>query len=147
MTLVKFNRRFPMFDQFFPDMLHTDPFFTDFLSSKNNWIPSINVIENENNFEIEVAAPGFGKKDFNVTMDENVLTISAENKTETKDDELKFTRQEFYYNSFERSFTLPKNIDLDKEISAKYKNGVLRIHLEKLVSLTNEEHHKIIEID
>jgi HSP20 family protein len=127
-------------------MLHTEPFFTDTLSSNENWIPSINVIENENNFEIEVAAPGFGKKDFNVAIDENVLTITAENKKESKESEDKFTRQEFYYNSFERSFSLPKNIDLDKEISAKYNNGVLRIHLEKLTILKNEEHRKIIEI-
>lgn len=148
MSLVKFNRRFPMFDQLFPDMLHTEPFFTDTLISKDNWIPSINVVENENNFEIEVAAPGFNKKDFNVSIDENILTISAENKKDLKEekDEGKFTRQEFYYNSFERSFTLPQSIDLDKEISAKYKNGVLRIHLEKLEVLKNEDHRKIIEI-
>jgi len=142
--MVKFNRRFPMFDQLFPDMLQTEPF----LISKNTWIPSINVIENKNNFEIEVAAPGFNKKDFNVSVDENILTISAENKKELKEgeDEDKFTRQEFYYNSFERSFTLPQSIDLDKKISAKYKSGVLKIHLEKLDVLKSEEHRKIIEI-
>jgi HSP20 family protein len=132
-----------MFDQLFPDMLHT----TDSLISNDNWIPSINVIENKNNFEIEVAAPGFNKKDFNVSIDENILIISAENKKDLKkEDEEKFTRQEFYYNSFERSFTLPQSVDLDKEISAKYKNGVLRIHLEKLDVLKNEKHRKIIEI-
>ncbi|MCF6181776.1 Hsp20/alpha crystallin family protein [Lutibacter sp.] len=146
MSIIKFNRRFPMFNQFFPDMLHLDPIFTDELTSKNNWIPSINVIENEKNFEIEVAAPGFGKKDFNVSIDENVLIISAESKNELKENEEKFTRHEFYYNSFERSFTLPNSIDLNKEISAKYNSGVLRIHLEKLVVLKNEEHRKIIEI-
>lgn len=147
MPLVKFNRRFPMFDQFFPDMLHTEPFFTDTLISKENWIPSINVIENENNFEIEVAAPGFSKKDFNVSIDDNILTILAENKKEMKEGEKdKFTRQEFYYNSFERLFTLPQSVDLDKEISAKYTNGILKIHLEKLTVLKNEEHRKVIEI-
>lgn len=147
MSLVKFNRRFPMFDQFFPDMLHTEPFFTDTLISKENWIPSINVIENENNFEIEVAAPGFSKKDFNVSIDDNILTILAENKKEMKEGEKdKFTRQEFYYNSFERLFTLPQSVDLDKEISAKYTNGILKIHLEKLTVLKNEEHRKVIEI-
>jgi HSP20 family protein len=135
-----------MFDQFFPDMMPAEPFITDALRLDDNWIPAINVIENKDSIEVEVAVPGFSKKDFNVVINENILTISAENKKELNKNEENFTRQEFFYNSFKRSFTLPKSIDLNKEVSAKYNNGVLKIHLEKLQVLQNDEHRKIIDI-
>ncbi|NOR28486.1 MAG: Hsp20 family protein [Lutibacter sp.] len=146
MSLVKFNRRFPLFDQMFPDILDTDRLLNEDLIVKSNWIPAINVKENKNNFEIEVAAPGFSKKDFEATITDDILTIAAENKKIKKENEEDYSRKEFYYNSFTRSFTLPKKIDFSKKINAKYENGVLRVHLEKLDVLKNEEHKKVIEI-
>jgi len=146
MSLVKFNRRFPLFDQMFPNILDTDRLLNEDLIVKSNWIPAINVKENKNDLEIEVAAPGFSKKDFEITITDDVLTIAAENKKIKEDSEEDYSRKEFYYNSFTRSFTLPKKIDFSKKINAKYENGVLRVHLEKLDVLKNEEHKKVIEI-
>ena len=147
MSLIKFNRRFPLFDQMFPDILDTDRLLNeDLLLKKDSWIPAINVKENKDNLEIEVAAPGFSKKDFEVTVTDDVLTISAENKKIENEANDEFSRREFHYNSFERSFTLPKSIDFSKKIKAKYDNGVLRVHLLKLEILKSEEHKKVIEI-
>lgn len=146
MSLIKFNRRFPSFSQLFPEILDTDKLFNENLILKDNWVPAINVKENENDFEIEVAAPGFSKKDFEVTITDDILTISADNKRTEEEKEETYSRQEFYYNSFKRSFTLPSVIDFNKKIKAKFKDGVLRVHLEKLEVLKNDEHKKIIEI-
>jgi len=146
MSLIKFNSRFPSFDQMFPNILDTDRLLNEDLFIKDNWIPAINVKENEENFEIEVAAPGFSKKDFEVTITDDVLTVSAENKKIKDEKEEDYARKEFYYNSFKRLFTLPKSIDFSKKIKANYDNGVLRIHLEKLEILKSEEHKKVIEI-
>ena len=146
MSLIKFNRRFPLFDQMMPEILDTDKFFNEDLLLRDRWMPAINVKENKNDFEIEVAAPGFSKKDFEVTITDEVLTISAENKKTMDEKEEEYSRHEFYYNSFNRSFTLPKSIDFSKKIKAKYDNGVLRVHLEKLEVLKSDEHKKVIEI-
>ena len=146
MSLVKFNRRFPLFDRMFPEILDTDKWFNEDLLLGDKWMPAINVKENKSNFEIEVAAPGFSKKDFEVTITDDVLKISAENKKMKEEKEEDYSRREFYYNSFDRSFTLPKNIDLTKKIKAKYDNGILRVHLEKLDVMKEEEHKKVIEI-
>ncbi|WP_372744199.1 Hsp20/alpha crystallin family protein [Lutibacter sp.] len=147
MSLIRFNRRFPMFDAMFPEILDTDSLFNEDLVLSNNWVPAINVKENKKDFEIEVAAPGFSKKDFEVTIKDEIITISAENKNLKEEKEKDYSRKEFYYNSFKRSFTLPKVIDFTKKIDAKYENGVLKIHLEKLDVLKNEEHKKVIEIN
>ena len=146
MTLVKFNRRFPLFDQMFPEIIDTDSLLNKNLILEDNWIPAINVKENTNNFDIEVSAPGFSKEDFEVTISDNILCVSAENKENTKEKEEDYSRQEFFYSSFKRTFTLPKSIDFSKKIKAKYENGVLRIHLDKLDILKSEEHKKVIEI-
>ena len=145
MSLIKFNRRFPLFDQMFPEILDTDRLFNEDLI-KDNWMPAINVKENTNDFEIEVAAPGFSKKDFEVTITDDILTISAENKRTEEEKEETYSRQEFYYNYFKRSFTIPKVIDFSKKIKAKYNNGVLKVHLDKLEVLKSDEHKKVIEI-
>ncbi len=136
-----------MFDAMFPEILDTDSLFNEDLVLSNNWVPAINVKENKKDFEIEVAAPGFSKKDFEVTIKDEIITISAENKNLKEEKEKDYSRKEFYYNSFKRSFTLPKVIDFTKKIDAKYENGVLKIHLEKLDVLKNEEHKKVIEIN
>ena len=146
MSLIKFNRRFPLFDQWFPNLLETDKLLHEDVLLQDNWMPAINVIEDKDHFLVEVAAPGFSKKDFNVTITDDVLSISAENKKLEEMSEEQYTRKEFFYNSFNRSFTLPKVIDLNKEIKAKYENGVLRVHLDKLDVLKTDEHKKVVEI-
>jgi HSP20 family protein len=90
----------------------------------------VNIRENEKDFELEIAVPGQKKEDFNIEVDENVLTISMENKNqgEVKDDN--FTRREFSYSSFKRAFTLPETVNEEK-INASYTDGILRFTLPK----------------
>ena len=135
MALAKLsNNWFPstpsIFDRFFDGDL-MDWNRSNF-SSTNSTLPAVNVKENQNEFLIEVAAPGMNREDFKVHYDNGRLTISSEheNKTEEKEDE-KVTRREFSYQSFQRSFTVAENaVDADK-IGASYKNGILHIRLPK----------------
>ena len=147
MPLVKLNRRLPIFESMFPEISDiTDNMLTEDLFLKDDWMPAINVKEHKKDFEIEVAAPGFTKKDFEVSISDDVLTISAENKKEKEEKEENYSRREFFYNSFNRTFTLPKSIDLKKKIKANYENGVLLIHLEKLEASKGLDRKKMIEI-
>ncbi|MBI2270945.1 MAG: Hsp20/alpha crystallin family protein [Bacteroidetes bacterium] len=93
-------------------------------------VPGVNIVENEKDYKVELAAPGLERKDFKVELDNNVLTISAEKEEEKKEEKKNYKRREFSYNSFSRSFTLPENSLTDK-IDAKYENGVLRLTLPK----------------
>ncbi len=93
-------------------------------------VPSVNIRESEEGFMLDLAAPGLKKEDFKVNLDNNVLTISSEQKNENEEKSEKYTRKEFFYSSFSRSFTLPKTIDLDK-IKADYNNGILSLSLPK----------------
>ena len=147
MPLVQFNRRLPILERMFPEFSDmTENMITGDLLQRENWMPSINVKEHKDNFEIEVAAPGFTKKDFEVSVSDDVLTISAESKQEKEEKEENYSRREFFHNSFTRTFTLPKSIDLKKNIKAKYDNGILSIHLEKMEATKSIEKKKMIEI-
>jgi len=112
----------------FPSMDIDNEFFDS--NGGSLWSPGANIIENENDFKIELAAPGLEKKDFKVEVNNNILTISAEKEEEKKDENNNYKRREFSYNSFSRSFTLPDN-SLPDKIDAKYENGVLRLILPK----------------
>ena len=95
-------------------------------------IPAVNIHESDENFIVEVAAPGKSKEDFKIELDNDVLTISAEDKIdkEASDKNGKYTRREFSYSTFKRAFSLPDTVDSSK-ISANYNNGVLEIGLPK----------------
>jgi len=95
-------------------------------------LPAVNIEEKEDKYSLELAAPGKSKKDFNIELDNDLLTISSEIKDEKKseDKDKNFTRREFSYESFRRSFTLPDTVDTNK-IKANYKNGVLYVDLPK----------------
>jgi HSP20 family protein len=101
-------------------------------SMQGTSLPAVNVKETAENFEVEMAAPGMKKEDFKVELDNNVLTISSEKQNEHEEKEgEKYTRKEFSYQSFQRSFTLAKEaVDADN-IQAKYENGVLRLTIPK----------------
>jgi len=114
--------------------------FNDFFKPWNEWfdnggligrfneVPSVNIIEQKDAYDVSLAAPGLKKGDFNIDIDGNMLTISCE-KEETKEEkEKKFTRKEYNYSSFSRSFTLPEEINREK-IEASYTDGVLHIVL------------------
>ncbi|HEX2936959.1 MAG TPA: Hsp20/alpha crystallin family protein [Bacteroidales bacterium] len=92
--------------------------------------PAVNIIEGKDDFRIEVAAPGLNKEDFNIQIDNNVLTISCEKENKIEDGEGKYMRREFSYSTFKRSFTLPESIDADK-ITAQHKDGILNITVPK----------------
>lgn len=93
-------------------------------------MPAVNVKENPSDYEIEMAAPGRSKKDFNISISEGVLSISSEKEESKEEEEKNYTRKEFSYHSFKRSFSLPKGID-EENIKANYKEGVLIIKVAK----------------
>lgn len=92
--------------------------------------PAINILKSEGGFELELAAPGMKKTDFNIEIKEETLMISSESKTEKQETkpELNYTRKEFSYNSFSRTFTLPIEVDEEK-IEAKYEEGILTVKI------------------
>lgn len=101
-------------------------------SNTDTTLPAVNVKENDEAFEIEVAAPGMSKEDFKVNFENNVLTISSEKQEEKKEEEKgRYTRREFSYQSFQRSFTVPQELVEGEKISAKYCDGLLCINLPK----------------
>jgi len=93
-------------------------------------LPSVNITEDAEEFQIEVAAPGMEKKDFNINLDNNVLTISSEKEETKEDNHRKYMRREYCYTKFRRSFTLPSSVKED-DIKANYKNGILSIQIPK----------------
>ncbi len=135
MTLLKRNGNlFNQLPVLFDDFFNRDNFnwgLSNF-SSSNTTIPAVNIRETNENYQVEVAAPGMQKKDFKVELDGNLLTISSEKRDEKEDVETdKYTRKEFSYQAFQRSFTLPKEVvDADK-IQAKYEDGMLHLLIPK----------------
>ncbi|MFH1160040.1 MAG: Hsp20/alpha crystallin family protein [bacterium] len=99
--------------------------------------PTANIMEKPEGFELEIAAPGLKKEDFKINLENAVLTISSEMEDEKREEGKNYTRKEFYYGSFSRSFTLPKSVDTEK-IKADYDNGILRIDLPKKAESTLE---------
>lgn len=100
------------------------------MENMNSSVPAVNIKENEKDFELELAVPGRKKEDFNIEIDNNILTISSEWKTENEVSEDNYTRREFGFSSFKRAFTLPETIDEDK-IKADYLDGILKFTLPK----------------
>ncbi len=102
----------------------------DFGKEFSNFMPAVNVAEDEKGFHLELSAPGFKKEDFKLAIEQKVITISGEHKEEKNEESKKFTRKEFNYGTFRRSFTLPETVNEEK-IEAKYENGILQITLPK----------------
>ena len=132
MALVKFKDPAnggsvnPWFNDVFESFFN-DSFISDRMISR---VPAVNIAENENEYHIELAAPGLDKEDFKVNLEKNILSISVEKKTENTETNKKFNRREFSYSSFVRSFTLPEGAD-QNNIDASYTNGVLTITVGK----------------
>lgn len=132
MTLMK-KSNFPFFwnEKWLTDFFDNGRFFdSDMMKMSANPMPAVNIVENEKDFVIELAAPGLTKKDFNVTVENGVLTISAEKEMEKEDARKNYTRKEYSFEQFERSFTLPENVTEDK-IKAHYEDGILKLELAK----------------
>ena len=133
MTMTKWNNSRPMtnlFDDFFSRDLWSYGLANN--STTNTTIPAVNIKETAENFEVSMAAPGMRKEDFRVELEGNQLTISSEfeNQQEQKEGE-RYTRREFSYQSFQRSFTLPRNVVDVEHIEATYNDGVLRLLIPK----------------
>jgi HSP20 family protein len=134
MALVRrFNNQVPEIANIFDDFFGGDFFGTPAPTARRTSTPAVNVMENEDEYVIEVAAPGMKKDDFKVEVNNGVLSISAEmeEKDEQKDDKKGYTRREFCYSSFNRSFSIPKNEVDEGKIDASYKDGLLKIKLHK----------------
>jgi HSP20 family protein len=130
---MKRSDLFPAWSNFFNDFFDRDwmDWSTRNFSDTNTTLPSVNIKEGADNFEVDMAAPGLEKKDFKIELNNGLLTISSEKKVEKETKEgQKFTRREFSYQSFNRSFTLPDTVESDK-ISAKYENGILKVIIPK----------------
>ncbi|MFN0215066.1 MAG: Hsp20/alpha crystallin family protein [Saprospiraceae bacterium] len=144
MSLIKWNPERNLFPAFTNWM---DDFFTEegFMPKvKGISIPAVNIKENEKSFKLELAAPGFKKEDFKLEMQNGALVISGETKEEKEEKDESFTRREYSFNKFSRSFTLPENVKKD-DISAVYKDGVLKIELPK--AKAEEKPSKLISVN
>lgn len=135
MTLIKWspsmgkekqNQNVPTLDSYLGSFFKNEFLPKDYAAH----VPSVNITESKESYGIEVSAPGFDKKDFNLSVSDNVLTISGEHSTENSSEEKSFVRKEFTYGSFKRSFNLADLVDED-HIDAKYENGILKIELPK----------------
>lgn len=145
MSLIKFNGpRFP-WNESLKDFFNQDTFINDDFFSLEKTMPSMNVKEHDEDFEIELAAPGFDKKDFKIVMKDDVLEVSAQRKEEETEKKEDYTRREFSYNSFKRTMQLPTSVDQEKEAKATYKNGILRLKLLKRDE-AKEKPKKMIEV-
>ncbi len=116
--------------------------FNDFFKPWNEWLdngglwsrvsntPAVNITEEKDDYLVSLAAPGLKKDDFKIDVEGNTLTISSEKEEKKEEKEAKYTRKEYSYSSFERSFTLPDEVNKDK-IEARYEDGLLKLILPK----------------
>ncbi len=125
--LARINRTYPSFiDDFFGKEFYPVHYQRNGFKS----LPAVNILEEDDAFTIEVAAPGLEKKDFKIDLDNDCLTISSGREETTEDRQDNYTRREFRYDSFCRSFNLPDTVDSEK-ISASHKNGILSVNIPK----------------
>ena len=120
-----------------------DEFFNDFFNVKPMSVPPHNIMETENDFQIEFSVPGSNKKDFEIEVENDNIKIIK--KKEDLDTTNNYSRQEFNYSFFEKSFYLPESIDQSK-ISSKYDNGILRISLPKKSEVIIQNQRKFIKV-
>ncbi|MDB5005167.1 MAG: 18 kDa heat shock protein [Mucilaginibacter sp.] len=131
MTLVKFNNNrnnalLPGINDVF-DSIFNDTFFNDRMMAR---VPAVNISESENYYHVELAAPGLKKEDFKLSLERHVLTISVEQSADQQETQRDYSKREYRFNSFVRSFTLPESADAG-QIEATYTDGVLCIDIAK----------------
>lgn len=156
MSLVKSNkRRTPMWRNPFMN----DPFFSDLMNTRQwnrlfnggeedfDFAPAMNVKEQDKDIMVEMAAPGLAKDDFEITIDDGILTVSAKKEEKKEEEKEGYLRKEFSYNSFSRSVRLPENIDEEKDVQATYKDGVLKMTLHKKEGMEQSKKPKSIKVN
>lgn len=133
MTLLKLNNRlvnkfekYPMFSDLLNEV------YENFLTpdAKQYTLPGVNIKEEDEKFVLSFAAPGLSKEDFKISIEENVLTVSAEKKEEVTEEKPLFSRKEFSYSNFKRSFNLPETVNV-ADVNATYENGILILNIPK----------------
>lgn len=134
MNILKRNGQltdsFPLlFNDFFTRDLYD--FNRSNFSDTGTTVPAVNIKETKESFEVEMAAPGMTKDDFKIHLEGNLLTISAEKNNETEQNDSRYSKREFSYQSFHRSFTLAKDVVDSDKINAKYQDGVLKLLIPK----------------
>jgi len=134
MSLIKRNGLLPtafpaLFDDFFGRELFN--WGNNNYSATSTTVPLVNIRETGDNFDVEMAAPGMDKSDFKVELDGNMLTISSQKEHQQESDQDGYSRREFSYQSFQRSFVLPKDVVDVEHIAAKYENGLLHLTIPK----------------
>lgn len=134
---------FPSLNSWFDDFFgESDSLLADF--DRMMTIPAVNVAEHDKDYMIEVAVPGMKKQDFKISVENGMLIVTAETKEEKKEEKDSYRRREFNFQSFRRTFWLPENANPDS-IDAEYKDGVLKIKLNKMKPVT-EPDRKLIEV-
>lgn len=129
-NLMKRNGFVPSTSSFFDDSMLRDFFGWNNWQTQGNTLPKVNIVETNEEFRVEMAAPGMKKEDFHVELDNDMLTIHSEVSSELNNENTSFTRREFSYQSFKRSFYLPNTVEADK-IKARYNDGILSLEIPK----------------
>ena len=133
MTIVKREANWPSFPSLIDGLFSRD--LMDWSNSNysltNTTLPAVNIKETDNDFLIEVAAPGMNKKDFKIHLEDNIMTISSEKESDKKEEEDGYKRREFCYQSFQRSFNIDEKLVDGDKIAARYAEGILFITLPK----------------
>jgi HSP20 family protein len=124
------NRRTTFLPNVLDDIFGNDWWSESFNNALTSSMPAVNIAETDNEYRVELAAPGLDKKDFKIDLNKNVLIISSEKEAINEEKKENFMRREFSYNSFKRSFTLPETVNAEK-IKAEHENGILRVHIPK----------------
>ena len=142
MSLVKFRNRRPWGNLITPSFFDTDDFFDTRLWNKGVNEPALNIKETEKAFEVELAAPGYSKKDFEVTIENGFLNVMAEKRSSKEEKEANYARQEFSYDTFEKRLQLPDSVK-EENVKAQYKDGILSFNLIKKEEAKKQKPKKI----
>lgn len=129
LTVKRRPNGIPALGNVFEDFFNT-AFPEKFMNERSVFTPSVNIAENEKAYSLEFAVPGFEKKDFNIEIEKEFIKISGKKEISAEVKEKNFTRKEFSFGSFERTFTLPEQVETEK-IEALYENGILHVTLPK----------------
>ena len=143
MKLIKSNSN--LFPSLFSDLFDVEKFFEGFPKWNNDaWLPAVNIREDEKNYEIALAIPGLRKEDIKMEIENQVLTVSAENEKEKTEEKESYLRREYAYDSFSRSFSLPDNANEDA-IESRYENGILKVSVGKK-AIENKSGKKLLTV-
>ena len=143
MSITTLSTRLPRLGLTLNDFFEpSNEWFQDGILGRSLTLPNVNISEDKNSYKGELAAPGLQKKDFKIDVDGNMLTISAENEENKEEKDETYTRKEYNYSSFSRSFTLPEEVQQDK-IEATYDGGILKLALPKNEKAAQKNHKAV----